>query len=74
MRNVLDELPQEQHAQVRTLMRAAYKQENAEEGMARIEKLARFIERQWPATAASRPQDASTNPLAPTICFERITS
>lgn len=53
MRNVLDELPKEQHAQVRTLMRAAYKQENAEEGMARMEKLARFIEREWPAAAAS---------------------
>jgi len=53
MRNVLDELPQEQHAQVRTLMRAAYKQENAADGMARMEKLARFIEREWPAAAAS---------------------
>ena len=53
VRNVLDELPKEQHAQVRTLMRAAYKQENAEEGMARMEKLARFIERQWPSAAAS---------------------
>ncbi len=53
MRNVLDELPKEQHAQVRTLMRAGYKQENAEEGLARMEKLARFIEREWPAAAAS---------------------
>lgn len=53
LRNVLDELPREQHAQVRTLMRAAYKQENAEEGLARMEKLARFIEREWPAAAAS---------------------
>jgi putative transposase len=53
MRNVLDELPQEQHAQVRTLMRAAYKQEHATEGMARMEKLAQWIEREWPAAAAS---------------------
>jgi transposase-like protein len=53
MRNVLDELPQEQHAQVRTLMRAAYKMESAADGMARMEKLAQWIEREWPAAAAS---------------------
>ena len=33
-RNVLDELPKEQHAQVRLLMRAAYKLANTEEGLA----------------------------------------
>jgi transposase-like protein len=53
VRNVLDELPQEQHAQVRGLMRAAYKMENAADGMARMEKLAQWIEREWPAAAAS---------------------
>jgi len=53
VRNVLDELPHEQHAQVRTLMRAAYRLGDAEEGLARMEKLARFIEREWPAAAAS---------------------
>ncbi len=53
VRNVLDELPKSQHAQVRSLMRAAYKLEDAEEAIARMEKLARFIEREWPSAAAS---------------------
>ena len=53
VRNVLDELPKEQHAQVRLLMRAAYKLANTEEGLARLEKLARFIEREYPSAAAS---------------------
>jgi len=53
VRNVLDELPKSQHAQVGMLMRAAYKLQDAEEGMARLEKLARFLEHQWPAAAAS---------------------
>jgi transposase-like protein len=38
---------------VRSLPRAAYKIENAAEGMARIEKLAQWIERAWPAASAS---------------------
>ena len=54
IRNVLDKLPKEQHAQVRSLMRAAYKMENAAEGMARMEKLAQWIEREWPAAASLR--------------------
>ena len=33
VRNVLDQLPKEQHAQVRSLLRAAYKMENAADGM-----------------------------------------
>jgi len=53
VRNVLDELPKSQHAQVRSLMRAAYKLEDAEEAIVRMEKLARFIEREWPSAAAS---------------------
>ena len=53
MRNVLDELPKEQQAQVRSLLRAAYRIEDAVEGMARMEKTARWIEREWPAAAAS---------------------
>jgi transposase-like protein len=53
VRNVLEELPKSQHAQVGMLMRAAYKLADAEEGMARMEKLARFLEHQWPAAAAS---------------------
>ncbi len=53
IRNVLDQLPEEQHRQVRSLMRAAYMIENAEEGMARMEKLAAWIERGYPEAARS---------------------
>ncbi len=53
IRNVLEELPTEQHAQVRSLMRAAYKLERAEEGMAQMEKMAQWLEREYPAAAAS---------------------
>ncbi len=53
VRNVLDELPKEQHAQVRALMRAAYKLERADEGMAKIEKMASWLEREYPSAAAS---------------------
>jgi len=51
--NVLEELPKEQHAQVRSLLRAAYKLPRAEEGMAKIEKMATWLEREYPAAAAS---------------------
>lgn len=51
--NVLEELPKEQHAQVRSLMRVAYKLPRAEEGMAQIEKMAAWLEREYPAAAAS---------------------
>ena len=53
IRNVLEELPKEQHAQVRSLMRAAYKLQRAEEGIAKIEKMAAWLEREYPAAAAS---------------------
>lgn len=53
IRNVLEELPQEQHAQVRSLMRAAYKLERAEEGLAKMEKMASWLEREYPTAAAS---------------------
>lgn len=53
IRNVLEELPQEQHAQVRSLMRAAYKLERAEEGMAKMEKMASWLERDYPTAASS---------------------
>ena len=44
MRNVLDELPREQHAQVVGVMRAAWKLTDFDEGMKRLEGLARFLE------------------------------
>jgi putative transposase len=53
MRNVLDELPREQHAQVLNLMRAAWKISDAEEGMKRLEQLARFLEHDYASAARS---------------------
>jgi len=53
IRNVLEELPKEQHAQVRSLMRAAYKLERADEGLAKMEKMASWLEREYPTAAAS---------------------
>jgi len=52
LRNVLDHLPQEQKGQVKSAMRAAWKLD-ASGGMARMKKLAEWIERDYPAAAAS---------------------
>jgi putative transposase len=53
MRNVLDELPREQHPQALNLMRAAWKLTDAEEGMKRLEGLARFLEHEYESAARS---------------------
>ena len=53
MRNVLDELPQEQHGQALNLMRAAWKVKTAAEGEKRLEQLARFLEREYESAARS---------------------
>ena len=53
MRNVLDELPPEQHGQVLNLMRAAWKVKSAEEGENRLEQLARFLEHGYESAARS---------------------
>jgi transposase-like protein len=53
VRNVLDELPKEQHGQVLNLMRAAWKVKAAEEGEKRLEQLARFLERDHESAARS---------------------
>jgi putative transposase len=53
MRNVLDELPREQHAQALNLMRAAWKLTDADEGMKRLESLARFLEHEYESAARS---------------------
>lgn len=45
LRNVLDELPQDQQGQTLNLMRAAWKASTAEEGEKRLEQLARLLER-----------------------------
>ncbi len=53
VRNVLDELPKEQHGQALQLMRAAWKMKTAEEGEKRLEQLARFLERDHESAARS---------------------
>lgn len=53
MRNVMDELPDDQKGQTLNLMRAAWKVTTAEEGEKRIEQLARFLERDYESAARS---------------------
>ena len=52
IRNVVGHLPKDQHAQVKAAMRAAWKLE-ASEGQAKLEQLARWLERDQPSAAAS---------------------
>jgi putative transposase len=52
LRNVMDHLPQDQKDQVKSAMRAAWKLDE-KDGMARMKKLAEWIERDYPAAAAS---------------------
>jgi putative transposase len=53
LRNVLDELPEEQHGQTLNLMRAAWKVRTPEEGEKRLEQLARFLEHDYESAARS---------------------
>jgi putative transposase len=53
MRNVLDELPREHHAQALNLLRAAWKLTDADEGIKRLEGLARFLEHEYESAARS---------------------
>ena len=53
MRNALDELPREQHAQVVNVMRAAWKLTDFDEGRKRLEGLARFLEHDYESAARS---------------------
>ncbi len=53
VRNVLDELPEQQQGQTLNLMRAAWKVSDAEEGVKRLEQLARFLERDHESAARS---------------------
>jgi transposase-like protein len=52
IRNVLGHLPKEQHDQARLTLKAAFKLE-ADEGTAKIEQYASWLERDWPSAAAS---------------------
>jgi putative transposase len=49
----MEHLPGEQQPQVKSLMKAAYKNPDAKEGMAQMEKAARFVEHQYPEAARS---------------------
>lgn len=53
LRNVVNELPKDQHAQAMNLMRAAWKLRSAEEGEQRLEQLARFLEASYESAARS---------------------
>jgi putative transposase len=53
LENVMEELPKDQQSQTRNLMRAAWKVKSAEEGEKRLEKLARFLERDHESAARS---------------------
>jgi putative transposase len=53
MRNVLDELPREQHAQALNLMRAAWQVKDADQGVKKLEQLARFLEHEHESAARS---------------------
>lgn len=53
MRNVLDELPREQHAQVLNVMRAAWQLTDADQGVKKLEQLARFLEHDHESAACS---------------------
>ena len=53
MRNVLDELPREQHAQTLNVMRAAWKLIDADQGVKKLEQLARFLEHDYESAAKS---------------------
>lgn len=52
LRNVVDHLPKDQKDQVKSVLRAAWKME-AKAGMARLKKLAEWLEREYPSASAS---------------------
>ena len=52
IRNVLGHLPKEQHEQARLTLKAAFKLD-ADDGIAKIEQYASWLERDWPSAAGS---------------------
>ena len=52
LRNVMDHLPEDQKDQVKSAMRAAWRLD-AKGGVARLKKLAEWLEREYPSAAAS---------------------
>ena len=53
IRNVMEELPEEQRGQALNLMRAAWKMRKAEDGEKRMDQLARFLEHDYASAARS---------------------
>lgn len=53
LRNVVEELPQDQRSQTLSLMRAAFRCRTAEEGEKRLEQMARFLERDHESASRS---------------------
>lgn len=53
LRNVIDELPDDQISQTMNLMRAAFRVKTAEDGEKRLEQVARFLERDHESAARS---------------------
>lgn len=58
LRNVLERLPAEQRPQAQAAVRAAWKLD-AQQGLAKLEKLAAWYERDWPAAAAALREGAA---------------
>jgi putative transposase len=52
LRNVVGHLPEEQQEQARSTLRAAFRLD-ADEGIAKIEQYATWLEREWPSAATS---------------------
>jgi len=52
LRNVVGHLPQDQHEQARSTLKAAFKLE-ADEGLAKLEQYASWLQRDWPSAAGS---------------------
>jgi putative transposase len=52
LRNVMDQLPKDQKDQVKSVLRAAWKMD-VKAGMARVKKLAEWVEREYPSAATS---------------------
>ena len=52
LRNVVERLPQDQREQVKAAMRAAWRLD-PQEGIGKLEKLAQWLQRDWPQAAAS---------------------
>ena len=52
LRNVVEQLPRDQHAQVKAVMRAAYRLDAAT-GMAKLRQLAEWLRRDWEGAASS---------------------